>query len=93
MSSKRNGADEIVVTGADAYGNWHAKVIFPAPGYGPQYLDENADRIRAKARRAIRREIGARQFTLDSWRCEIEVKANSLDHLNRMRSITYGEVS
>ena len=90
MAGKRNGADEIVTTSADAFGNWHAKVIFPAPGYGPQYLDENADRIRAKARRAIRAEIAARQSS-PVGPVRVEVKANSLDHLNRMRSITYSE--
>lgn len=88
MNSKRNGADEIVTTHADARGNWHAKIIFPAPGYGPQYLAENSDRIRAKARRAIRAEIAARQAK-PVGPVRVEVTANNVDHMNRMRSITY----
>lgn len=90
MEALRNGAGEIVTTHADARGNWHAKIIFPAPGYGPQYLAENSDRIRAKARRAIRSEIAQRQAE-PVGTVRVEVTENSLDHLNRMRSITYSE--
>ena len=82
---------EIITTWADGFGNWHAKVTFPYPGYGPQYLESNIDRIRAKARRAIRREILARQNGAIKA-VKVYVSANELDHMNRMQSITYGEV-
>lgn len=81
---------ERVTVWADGFGQWHAKVTFPDDGYGPAFLAANIGRIRAKARRAIRREIAARQgpgrFTV-----RVFVKANQLDHMNVMHSITFAE--
>lgn len=75
---------------ADGFGTWHARVAFPDEGYGPRYLDEHADRIRAKARRAIRCELQARQGApLGTVRLEVE--STELDHMNLMHSITYVE--
>lgn len=90
MSATR-GTDETVVTWADGFGTWHARVEFPFPGYGPQYLAENITRIRAKARRAIRRELVARYQVSPAYRLSIHIEANNLDHLNRMHSITFKE--
>lgn len=58
MSTDHNS--EVVTTWADDTGRWHARVTFPGIGYG-DYLNGQIDRVRAKARRAIRREITARQ--------------------------------
>lgn len=83
--------DETVTTWANAFGRWHARVDFPAPGYGPGYLDGHVDRIRAKARRAIRREIGQREQLPRNYRVSVIVEDNDLDHMNRMRSLTFAE--
>lgn len=82
---------ETVTTWADAYGRWHARIDFPFPGYGPAHMNAHADRIRAKARRAIRRELESRGHAGEGWRCGVSVVDNSLDHLNRMQSMTYAE--
>ncbi len=76
-------ATETVTTYADGFGRWHARVQFPEPGYGPQYLDANIDRIRAKARRAIRREMLAREFVGHDLVVRVEVVACDQDSLNR----------
>lgn len=86
---------ETVHTWADAFGIWHARVTFPG-GYGPSHLGANIDRIRAKARRAIRREIVEREGkwhdpNLRGYRCAVHVVANDLDHMNLMHSITFAE--
>lgn len=83
--------NETVSTYADGLGIWHAKVSFPYPGYSPSYLAANIDRIRAKARRAIRREILQREAG-PIGPIRIHVSANDLDHMNRMQSITFSEV-
>lgn len=83
---------ETVTTWADGFGIWHARVDFPAPGYGPGFLDQHIDRIRAKARRAIRREILAREAGPIAP-VRVHVSANDLDSANRMRSLTFAEVS
>jgi hypothetical protein len=79
---------ETVHTYADSFGCWAAKVSFdPA---GPAWMDANIDRIRAKARRAIRREILSRENgPINPVR--VEVTANHLDHMNLMHSITFKE--
>lgn len=81
---------ETVETWTDAFGFWHAKVSFPYPGYGPAHVSTNIDRIRAKARRAIRREILARENG-PIRPVRVFVSANHIDHMNRLRSITYAE--
>lgn len=73
----------------DGFGAWRAKVTFEG-GVGPQWLDANHDRFRAKARRAIRREILTRENG-PIHPVRIEVIANSLDHMNLMHSITFVE--
>lgn len=74
---------EKVVTYADGSGRWFARVEFDKAG--PAWIAQNIDRIRAKARRAIKREIAAREALSASWRCRIEVTAQE------MTSITFGE--
>ncbi len=69
---------ERVHTWADASGVWHARVEFPAPGYGPGYLDKHIARIRAKARRAIGRELRARQGD-QAVRVRVQVIDSDLD--------------
>lgn len=82
---------ETVTTWANGFGRWHARVSFPAPGYGPDHLDRHAARIRAKARRAIRRELAARQGApLGTVR--VRVESNNLDHMNLMHSLTFAEL-
>lgn len=81
---------ETVNTYADSFGVWHARVTFPEPGYGPAHLEANNDRIRAKARRAIRREIAARQGE-QRLTVRVHVVDIELGSMNRMESITYAE--
>lgn len=90
MNAILDRTGESVVTWMDGFGVWHARVAFPSPGYGPDHLDKQVHRIRAKARRAIRREILARQNG-PIHPVRVHVEANSLDHMNRMHSITYKE--
>jgi hypothetical protein len=88
------GHGETVTTYANGFGIWHARVDFPSPGYGPGYLRAHGDRIRAKARRAIRREILARErdgITLRPVR--VHVSHNDLNHMNQMRSLTFAETN
>lgn len=61
---------ETVTTWADGFGRWHARVT--VPGADSAYLREHASRIRAKARRAIRREITVRDTVGPRWRCAVE---------------------
>lgn len=82
---------ETVDTWANGFGVWHARVNFIEPGYGPQYLDSHIDRIRAKARRAIRRELLSRGAISRDWRVAVEVESSDLDSMNVMHSITYVE--
>jgi hypothetical protein len=92
MSNDEHAASaEVVTTWANSSGHWHARVDFPAAGYGPGHLRANIDRIRAKARRAMRREIGQRQNVDRQWRCRVVVADSDLDHMNVMHSITYRE--
>lgn len=85
-------APESVHTWADSFGVWHARVEFPSPGYGPDFLERNIDRIRAKARRAIRREIAGRERgPIGPVRVEV-VRNDELDHMNLMHGITYAEI-
>lgn len=86
-------ASELVTTWADSSGVWHCRIEFPSPGYGPGHLERHHDRIRAKARRAIRTELAQRENLDPGWRCRIEVSDNDLDHMNVMRSLTFREVT
>lgn len=90
QADKALAAGEVVTTWADGFGNWHAKVQFEPPGYGNTHLAANIDRIRAKARRAIRREILARERG-PIRPVRVHVSENDLDHMNVMRSITFAE--
>lgn len=64
---------ETVTTWADGFGRWHARVRFAEPGYGRDALDRNADRVRARARRAIRREVIARGEAGQGWVCRVQI--------------------
>lgn len=91
MNAVIDRTGESVVTWADGFGTWHARVSFPSPGYGPAFIAAHIDRVRAKARRAIRRELVARYQLSPAYRLSIKVEANALDHLNRTHSITFVE--
>lgn len=47
---------------ADGFGRWHARIVFPRPGYTADELARHSPRLAAKARRAIRRELSARDL-------------------------------
>lgn len=85
-----NESKETVHRWADGFGVWYARITFPDGGYGPDYLEANADRIRLKARRAIRQEILAREAG-PIRPVRVEVVKNDVDHMNVMHSITYKE--
>lgn len=52
---------EVVRTWSDAFGAWHARVNLSSDGISGELFAAEWPRIRAKARRAIRREILARE--------------------------------
>lgn len=88
--------EETVTTWADGFGVWHSRITFPFPGYGPHFTDTQWDRIRAKGRRAIKREIVQRNATrsnptMRGYVCRIQVAHVDLDHMNRMQSVTFKE--
>lgn len=89
----RNAYDnEKVSAWADAYGIWHVKIIFPAPGYDRAELKQHADRVRAKARRSVRHEIAQRQGE-QHFTCRIEPEETDQGADGVTRSITYREVT
>ena len=52
-----------LTTWADAFGVWHARIASDA-GWGnvyPHHIESHMDAMRSRARRAIRKEISARQ--------------------------------
>ncbi|WP_372663612.1 hypothetical protein [Amycolatopsis kentuckyensis] len=79
-----------MTTWADGYGRWYARVNFPG-GYGPSHLNGEVDRIRAKARRAIRRELAERGALGPGWQCRVVLVESALDHMNVTHSLTYRE--
>lgn len=84
-------SDEKTVTWADAHGRWHVRIELPSPGYGPAELKQWGERLRRKARRAVRREIEARGTVGAGWRCRIEVEERDLTPDDVTRSITWRE--
>lgn len=82
---------EIVSTWADGFGRWHARVQFPEPGYGRVQVEREADRVRARARRAIRRELAAREKLGPGWKCRVQIVDAITGPGLVMRSITYAE--
>jgi nucleotide-binding universal stress UspA family protein len=79
-----------ITTWANGYGIWHAKVTL---GVATPSDTLNSASVRAVARRAIKREIEARQHKGSPWPLRIEVVANELGADNRLYSITYAERS
>lgn len=86
----RPAARERVHTWANGFGTWHARVTFPIPGYGPQFLAMETDRIRNKARRAIRREIVAREGGPVAP-TRVKLVDTRTDSLGRIWAVTYAE--
>lgn len=86
------GTGETVTTWCDGFGVWHARVNLPGIGYG-DYLGSQWDRIRAKARRAIRRELMARGELMAGYAVRIQVVA-SHQHPGALTttSVTFAEV-
>ena len=77
-------ARDTVETWADGFGVWHARILCASHGYGNagEYaLDRHWTRLRAMARRAIRRELELRDAivkpgrgsTDPAWRLNLEI--------------------
>lgn len=86
---------ERVVVYADGFGRWYARVDFTEP-VGPHFMLHHQERLRAKARRAIRRQIVLRQSQpVPPVRLEVADDlfrhGTSPDHMNQWWSITYRE--
>ena len=65
-----------VTTHADGFGNWHAVIECRDGGYGNAgqwAIDRHWDRLRAMARRAIRRELVARGDIGEGYRLRIQL--------------------
>ena len=92
LADRRERTSETVTTWADSRGRWHARVDFPYPGYGDALAGE-WDRIRAKARRAIRRELEARGEIGAGYAVRVEL-VRSTQHPSALTttSVTFAEV-
>jgi hypothetical protein len=75
-------------TWADGFGNWHCKVSLGTKAPSDAL---NINSIRSSARRAMKREIEARQHKGSPWPLRIEISDNELDSMNRMWSLTFSE--
>ncbi|RDI16392.1 hypothetical protein DFR72_12521 [Lentzea flaviverrucosa] len=64
---------ETVATWADGFGRWHAPVRFDAAGYGSDVMAAHAVRVRARACRAVRREVAVSGEAVPGWRCRVDV--------------------
>jgi hypothetical protein len=85
-----NTRAENVYTWADAFGNWHAKVIF-AESVDAGFLSQHYDRIRTKARRAIRAELLLRQAPDTLGPVRVVALPVSFDYADLTHSMTYVE--
>lgn len=86
---------EQTVVYADGFGRWYARVDLPEP-VGPDFMLRHQERLRAKARRAIRRQLSLRQEQpLPPIRVErvedLLRRGTDPDHMNQWWSITYRE--
>lgn len=79
--------DYTVTTWADGFGRYHAEIRCTGPGWGNTADAPSAAAHRERARRAIRRRLEDPKAVL-----RLEVAANEIDHMNRLRSITFREV-
>lgn len=90
MANTEASAGECVHTWANGAGVWHATVTLATPGYNVDQWQQNRGRVRARARRAIRREILARGEARPGWVCRlIGPLATSADGL--YKTMTYWE--
>ena len=78
-----------IETWADGYGVWHAKVTLAIATPSDTLPIDNVRRV---ARRAIRREVEARQMVGDGYRFRIGIDKTVLGADNRFYSITFKEV-
>lgn len=92
-TDKPEARQERVTVVQDSRGAMLAQVLFTAPGYGPAYMEANMERIRAKARRAIRNEYATRGVNMTGYRVRVGVLDHDLDAQNRMHSIIFMEVT
>lgn len=85
---KRQKMKNRIETWADGFGNWHAKVhlAIATPSDGLDIYN-----VRRVARRAIRREVEARQTVGQGYRFKIEIDKTDLGADNRLYSITFKE--
>ena len=82
--------DERVVTWADSFGTWHAKILF-TENVDASFLSQHSDRIRTKARRAIRAELLARQAPGTLAPVRVRMVEPRFDYADLTPSITYAE--
>lgn len=83
--------NETVTTWADGFGRWHARVNFPAPGYDWDTFRADTKRLRAKARRKIRRELTERQNLQADYQLNIE-HISDVVRGDMIQAVTYAEV-
>lgn len=78
-----------VTTWADGYGVWHAKVTLAIATPSDTLKIDNVRRV---ARRAIKRELEARQIVGEGYRFKIGIDKTDLCADNRLYSLTFKEV-
>lgn len=92
MSTRGRNAypDERVTTVIDGDGIFQATIQFPVPGYEDAELRTHQDRIRAKVRRAIQREV-ARRDGKGNRAVRIKRISTDKDASGLTRSVTFRE--
>lgn len=78
-----------ITTWANGYGTWHAKVEL-GQARPSDLLD--IDNIRRVARRAIRREVEARNKVGKNYEFRLDIKETDLKADNRIYSVTFKEM-
>lgn len=79
-----------IVTYADGFGIWHARVDFLQPMGNSGVAEKIVYAAMENAKRCIRNELKARQDA-PLRRTYYEVTDNKIDHMNHLWSITLGE--
>lgn len=76
---------------ADEYGVWHARIVFPLPGYDSDTLTAHHRRLRRRAQKSIRRALDERGAAGPGWRCRVTHANTGTLPGDLTYSITYRE--
>jgi hypothetical protein len=84
-------SDYTLTTSANGFGIWQCAIKYEYPGLGNSYEAEAIiERSLRSAKRSIRRELQERNAN-KVRRLRYRVKANDIDHMNRIHGLTIEE--